>query len=98
MDNGLGFEALSYHACTKLLGPVSERKRANGAKGPGHLVSARPGEAAINIGHETRSISTMLGGCDGSPLGQNWGEYLRERLPARAPRCGKKKNLRMRDV
>src|SRR5213595_12443 len=48
---GCGFEALSYPACTKLLGPiVPETIVPNGAKVPGTTYQLDPVQAAFNIG------------------------------------------------
>ena len=48
---GCGFEALSYPACTKLLGPiVPETIVPNGAKVPGTPYQLDPVQAAFNIG------------------------------------------------
>ncbi len=48
---GCGFEALSYPACTKLLGPiVPETIVPNGAKVPGTSYQLDPVQAAFNIG------------------------------------------------
>ena len=48
---GCGFEALSYPACTKLLGPlVPGTVVANGAKVPGTSYQLDPVQAAFNIG------------------------------------------------
>jgi 2-methylcitrate dehydratase len=48
---GCGFEALSYPACTKLLGPiVPETVVPNGAKVPGTSYQLDPVQAAFNIG------------------------------------------------
>ena len=48
---GCGFEALSYPACTKLLGPVVPGTIVpNGAKVPGTPYQLDPVQAAFNIG------------------------------------------------
>jgi len=48
---GCGFEALSYPACTKLLGPIVPGTVVpNGAKVPGTLFQLDPVQAAFNIG------------------------------------------------
>lgn len=48
---GCGFEALTYPACTKLLGPIVEGTIVpNGAKVPGTNYQLDPVEAAFNIG------------------------------------------------
>src|SRR5213595_368543 len=48
---GCGFEAMSYPACTKLLGPiVPETIVPNGAKVPGTSYQLDPVQAAFNIG------------------------------------------------
>ena len=48
---GCGFEALSYPACTKLLGPIVPGTVVpNGAKVPGTPYQLDPGQAAFNIG------------------------------------------------
>src|SRR6184192_4133406 len=48
---GCGFEALSYPACTKLLGPIiPETIVPNGAKVPGTSYQLDPVQAAFNIG------------------------------------------------
>lgn len=48
---GCGFEALSYPACTKLLGPIVPGTVVpNGAKVPGTLHQLDPVQAAFNIG------------------------------------------------
>src|SRR5690606_17988101 len=48
---GCGFEALTYPACTKLLGPVVPGTMVpNGAKVPGTAYQLDPVHAAFNIG------------------------------------------------
>ena len=48
---GCGFEALSYPACTKLLGPVvAGTTVCNGARVPGTSFQLDPVTAAFNIG------------------------------------------------
>lgn len=48
---GCGFEALTYPACTKLLGPIVENTFVpNGAKVPGTSYQLDPVQAAFNIG------------------------------------------------
>src|SRR3989338_2744422 len=48
---GCGFEALSYPACTKLMGPiVSGPAVPNGARVPGTQFQLGPVQAAFNIG------------------------------------------------
>jgi 2-methylcitrate dehydratase len=48
---GCGFEALTYPACTKLLGPVVKGTIVpNGAKVPGTSFQLDPVQAAFNIG------------------------------------------------
>ncbi|MDH5246889.1 MAG: MmgE/PrpD family protein, partial [Betaproteobacteria bacterium] len=48
---GCGFEALSYPACTKLMGPVVPGTIVpNGAKVPGTPYQLDPVQAAFNIG------------------------------------------------
>ena len=48
---GCGFEALSYPACTKLMGPiVSGTVVPNGARVPGTQFQLDPVQAAFNIG------------------------------------------------
>jgi 2-methylcitrate dehydratase len=48
---GCGFEALSYPACTKLLGPIVPGTAVpNGARVPGTLFQLDPVQAAFNIG------------------------------------------------
>jgi len=48
---GCGFEALTYPACTKLLGPiVAGTIVPNGAKVPGTTFQLDPVQAAFNIG------------------------------------------------
>src|ERR1700728_2364299 len=48
---GCGFEALSYPACTKLLGPIVPGTIVpNGAKVPGTSFQLDPVQAAFNIG------------------------------------------------
>ncbi len=48
---GCGFEALTYPACTKLMGPIVEGTRiTNGAKIPGTSYQLDPVQAAFNIG------------------------------------------------
>jgi 2-methylcitrate dehydratase len=55
---GCGFEALSYPACTKLLGPVVPGTIVpNGAKVPGTAYRLDPVQAAFNLG----AISTIPG-------------------------------------
>ena len=48
---GCGFEALEFPACTKMLGPIVQGTVVpNGAKVPGTLVSARPGQSRVRPG------------------------------------------------
>src|SRR4051812_33722481 len=48
---GCGFEALSYPACTKLLGPIVPGTQVpNGAKVPGTPYQLDPVQAAFNLG------------------------------------------------
>ena len=52
---GCGFEALSYPACTKLLGPIVPGTVVpNGAKVPGTPYQLDPVQAAFNLGATIR--------------------------------------------
>src|SRR4030095_10273192 len=55
---GCGFEALSYPACTKLLGPIAAGTVVpNGAKVPGTSFQLDPVQAAFNIGAMIRWLA-----------------------------------------
>src|ERR1700687_2808596 len=68
---GCGLEALSYPACTKLLGPIVPGTIVpNGAKVPGTQFQLDPVQAAFNIGTMIRWLdfnATWLAGAGGNP-------------------------------
>ena len=60
---GCGFEALSYPACTKLLGPIVPGTIVpNGARVPGTSYQLDPIQAAFNIGAIIRWLDLMIPG------------------------------------
>lgn len=99
---GCGFEALSYPACTKLMGPVVPgATMANGAKVPGTSFQLDPVMAAFNIGCMIRWLDfndTWLAAEWGHPS-DNLGGILAmaDYLSRQAVATGKKP-LVMRDV
>ena len=99
---GCGFEALSYPACTKLMGPVVPgATMANGAKVPGTSFQLDPVMAAFNIGCMIRWLDfndTWLAAEWGHPS-DNLGGILAiaDYLSRQAVAAGKKP-LTMRDV
>jgi len=99
---GCGFEALSYPACTKLMGPVVPgATMANGAKVPGTSFQLDPVMAAFNIGCMIRWLDfndTWLAAEWGHPS-DNLGGILAmaDYLSRQAVATGKKPLL-MRDV
>jgi len=99
---GCGFEALSYPACTKLMGPVVPgATMANGAKVPGTSFQLDPVMAAFNIGCMIRWLDfndTWLAAEWGHPS-DNLGGILAmaDYLSRQAVATGKKP-LTMRDV
>ena len=99
---GCGFEALSYPACTKLMGPVVPgATMANGAKVPGTSFQLDPVMAAFNIGCMIRWLDfndTWLAAEWGHPS-DNLGGILAiaDYLSRQAVAAGKKP-LVMRDV
>ncbi len=99
---GCGFEALSYPACTKLMGPVVPgASMVNGAKVPGTSFQLDPVMAAFNIGCMIRWLDfndTWLAAEWGHPS-DNLGGILAmaDYLSRQAVAVGKKP-LTMRDV
>ena len=58
---GCGFEALTYPACTKLLGPIVPGTYVpNGAKVPGTSFQLDPIQAAFNIGAMVRWLDFIV--------------------------------------
>jgi len=99
---GCGLEALSYPACTKLLGPiVPGAVLANGARVPGTSFELDPVTAAFNIGTMNRwlDFNDAWFGKTGAHPSDNLGAILAvsDWLSRRAVAAGKAP-LRMRDV
>src|SRR5256714_3003626 len=99
---GCGFEALSYPACTKLLGPiVPETIVPNGAKVPGTSYQLDPVQAAFNIGTMIRWLDfndTWLAAEWGHPSDNLGGILATADWLSRNAAATGKKSLLMRDV
>jgi 2-methylcitrate dehydratase len=99
---GCGFEALSYPACTKLLGPIVPGTVVpNGAKVPGTPFQLDPVQAAFNIGAIIRWLDfndTWLAAEWGHPSDNLGGILATADWLARNARAGGRKPPTMRDV
>jgi len=99
---GCGFEALSYPACTKLMGPVVPGATlANGAKVPGTSFQLEPVMAAFNIGCMIRWLDfndTWLAAEWGHPSDNLGGILAMADYLSRQAVAAGKKPLVMRDV
>ena len=99
---GCGFEALSYPACTKLMGPVVPgATMANGAKVPGTSFQLDPVMAAFNIGCMIRWLDfndTWLAAEWGHPSDNLGGILAMADYLSRQAIAAGKKPLTMRDV
>jgi len=99
---GCGFEALSYPACTKLLGPIVPGTVVpNGAKVPGTSFQLDPVQAAFNIGAMIRWLDfndTWLAAEWGHPSDNLGGILATADWLSRTAVASGKKPLVMRDV
>ncbi|MCC7549259.1 MAG: bifunctional 2-methylcitrate dehydratase/aconitate hydratase [Burkholderiales bacterium] len=99
---GCGFEALSYPACTKLLGPIVPGTVVpNGAKVPGTQFQLDPVQAAFNIGAMIRWLDfndTWLAAEWGHPSDNLGGILATADWLSRNAVASGKKPLVMRDV
>src|SRR5574338_1293963 len=99
---GCGLEALSYPACTKLLGPVVPGTVVpNGAKVPGTQFQLDPVQAAFNIGAMIRWLDfndTWLAAEWGHPSDNLGGILATADWLSRTRVAGGKEPLRMRTV
>jgi 2-methylcitrate dehydratase len=99
---GCGFEALSYPACTKLLGPIVPGTVVpNGAKVPGTPFQLDPIQAAFNIGTMIRWLDfndTWLAAEWGHPSDNLGGILATADWLSRTAIAAGKKPLVMRDV
>jgi 2-methylcitrate dehydratase len=99
---GCGFEALSYPACTKLMGPVVPgATMSNGAKVPGTSFQLDPVMAAFNIGCMIRWLDfndTWLAAEWGHPSDNLGGILAMADYLSRQAVAAGKKPLVMRDV
>src|SRR4249920_2395993 len=99
---GCGFEALSYPACTKLLGPVVPGTIVpNGAKVPGTQFQLDPVHAAFNIGAMIRWLDfndTWLAAEWGHPSDNLGGILAAADWLSRTAVAGGKLPLSVRDV
>ena len=99
---GCGFEALSYPACTKLMGPVVPGATlVNGAKVPGTSFQLDPVMAAFNIGCMIRWLDfndTWLAAEWGHPSDNLGGILAMADYLSRQAIAAGKKPLTMRDV
>ena len=99
---GCGFEALSYPACTKLMGPVVPGANlVNGAKVPGTSFQLDPVMAAFNIGCMIRWLDfndTWLAAEWGHPSDNLGGILAMADYLSRQAIAAGKKPLTMRDV
>ena len=78
---GCGLEALSYPACTKLLGPIVPGTVVpNGAKVPGTQFQLDPVQAAFNIGAMIRWLDF-----NDTWLAAEWGHPVRQPRAASSP-------------
>ena len=99
---GCGLEALSYPACTKLLGPIVPGTVVpNGARVPGTQFQLDPVQAAFNIGAMIRWLDfndTWLAAEWGHPSDNLGGILATADWLSRIARAAGKPPLRMRDV
>ena len=99
---GCGFEALSYPACTKLLGPIVPGTVVpNGAKVPGTSFQLDPVQAAFNIGAMIRWLDfndTWLAAEWGHPSDNLGGILATADWLSRTAVVGGKPPLVMKDV
>src|SRR5436190_6693406 len=99
---GCGFEALSYPACTKLLGPIVPGTVVpNGAKVPGTSFQLDPVQAAFNIGSMVRWLDfndTWLAAEWGHPSDNLGGILATADWLSRNAVAGGKAPLTMKDV
>src|SRR3990167_3841574 len=99
---GCGFEALSYPACTKLMGPIVPGTVVpHGAKVPGTSFQLDPVTAAFNIGCMVRWLDfndTWLAAEWGHPSDNLGGILATADYLSRTRAAGGKKPLVMRDV
>ena len=99
---GCGFEALSYPACTKLLGPIVPGTFVpNGARVPGTQFQLDPVQAAFNIGAMIRWLDfndTWLAAEWGHPSDNLGGILAAADWLARNARAAGRKPPTMRDV
>ncbi len=99
---GCGFEALSYPACTKLMGPIVPGTLVpNGAKVPGTSFQLDPVAAAFNIGCMIRWLDfndTWLAAEWGHPSDNLGGILAAADYHSRSRVAGGKPSLVMRDV
>jgi len=99
---GCGFEALSYPACTKLLGPIVHGTIVpNGAKVPGTQFQLDPVQAAFNIGTIIRWLDfndTWLAAEWGHPSDNLGGILAAADWLSRTSVAGNKPPLLMKDV
>src|SRR6476660_2877457 len=99
---GCGFEALSYPACTKLLGPIVPGTVVpNGAKVPGTQFQLDPVQAAFNIGAMIRWLDfndTWLAAEWGHPSDNMGGILMTADWLSRNAVANGKAPLTMRDV
>ncbi|HET6493595.1 MAG TPA: MmgE/PrpD family protein, partial [Burkholderiales bacterium] len=99
---GCGFEALSYPACTKLMGPIVPGTVVpNGAKVPGTSFQLDPVSAAFNIGAMIRWLDfndTWLAAEWGHPSDNLGGILAAADWAARNAVAAGRKPLLMRDV
>ncbi|QNL49679.1 bifunctional 2-methylcitrate dehydratase/aconitate hydratase [Olivibacter sp. SDN3] len=99
---GCGFEALTYPACTKLLGPIVEGTVVpNGAKVPGTSYQLDPVQAAFNIGTIIRWLDfndTWLAAEWGHPSDNLGGILATADWLSRRAIANGKSSLKIRDV
>ncbi|MDE2360636.1 MAG: bifunctional 2-methylcitrate dehydratase/aconitate hydratase, partial [Betaproteobacteria bacterium] len=99
---GCGFEALSYPACTKLLGPIVPGTTVpNGAKVPGTSFQLDPVQAAFNLGAMIRWLDfndTWLAAEWGHPSDNLGGILMTADWLSRTAVAAGKKPLSMHDV
>jgi len=99
---GCGFEALSYPACTKLLGPIVPGTVApNGAKVPGTAYQLDPVQAAFNLGAMIRWLDfndTWLAAEWGHPSDNLGGILMTADWLSRNAVAAGRKPLAMQDV
>src|SRR5438552_12981098 len=99
---GCGFEALSYPACTKLMGPIVPGTIVpNGAKVPGTSYQLDPVQAAFNIGTMIRWLDfndTWLAAEWGHPSDNLGGILMAAEWVSRNHVAAARAPLTMRDV